>query len=442
MQEKNSEKTEALKDARPVLPVSDGSLWNKAGERRDEIAFWIEKKLATLGLQAWVPKSQPGEYPLFVAVDIWRNVAETSVTSTFDRSNLVITIHVEPFRQRPIIYTAELSRRKKKYSSTYWNLPHDQLDEMVSYLVQGGRKPTYFKSRIPFLWSILKEYENELVPEAKPKVLTGPTVAGLVGLLAALGGFFLPLGLSDSSDYSDDNMHAIAIGVGIIGLAILGFAIWLGYRRPIYQAVAKQPMRTPRREYVVDSWQVSVPEAGREFEDFKGRIVEALQKMDPGLEFSKEKYQSLTPRGFEERERLVITKGQGDVHVHVQPFGRDAFVGWDSYLNWARWSETAPVSTVVREGNRIEYKSVNAGTHVPSKFDLMELSALAETTHRNIVREIKGFLKEKEIEADLDFQIIRGDRNRALTEGNEQGKNENGKNLLETGGPPPGFRRN
>ena len=51
----------------------------------------------------------------------------------------------------------------------------------------------------------------------------------------------------------------------------------------------------------------------------------------------------------------------------------------------------------------------------------MELGALAETTHRNIVREIKAFLKEKEIEADLDFQIIRGDRNRALTEGNEQG---------------------
>jgi hypothetical protein len=299
----------------------------------------------------------------------------------------------------------------------------DELDEMVTYLVRGGQKPRYFRSRIPWIIHLLpflphSEYENELVEEAKPRAFTSISLLGWIGALAMLGGFYAAFSAANNYDYSD-NPPSTAIAVGILGIVFLGAAHWLGSRRPVHVAVAKQPTRTPRREYVVDSWQVSVPEAGQDFEAFKSRIVDALETMGAGLEFSHEKYQSQTPRGFEERERLVITKGQGNVHVHVQPFGRDAFVGWDSYLNWARWSETEAISTVVRAGNRIEYKSLSAGTHIPSKFDLMELGALAETTHRNIVREIKAFLNEKEIEADLDFQIIRGDRNKALTEGNE-----------------------
>jgi hypothetical protein len=428
----NAEQSRQLEDARPILPVSDKSFWNGAAAHRDQIAARIERNLANLGLQGWVRKSQPGEYPLHVAVDVWRHIAETGLTGTFERSHLKVTIQVEPYRVHPIKYTAELSRHKKKYEATYWSMPDDELDDMVAYLVQGGQKPAYFKSRIPvivriiasFLPLLTKEYENELIEEAKPTRLTAPTVLGWIGVLAALYVFNKVFVNADRYSYYDDTGRAQTISVGIIGLAIVGIAMWLSWRRPVYHAVAKQPVRTPRREYMVDSWQVSVPEAGNEFDSFKSRIAEALKQMDSALEFSIEIYQSLTPRGFEERERLVITKGQGNVHVHVQPFGRDAFVGWDSYLNWARWSETDPISTVIREGNRIEYKSLVAGAHIPTKFDLMELGALAETSHRNIVREFKAFLKEKEIEADLDFQIIRGDRSRALTEGKEEAKKQ------------------
>ncbi|PJG50924.1 hypothetical protein CVM73_33670 [Bradyrhizobium forestalis] len=433
MQAINAEQSAQLEDARPILPVSSQSRWSWAAERRDEVAARIERSLAGLGLQGWVRKSQPGEYPLYVAVDVWRCLAETGLTGTFDRSHLKITIQVEPYRVHPIIFTAELSRHQKEYEATYWEMPYEELDEMVAYLVQGGQKPAFFKSRIPLILRIIgsfvplpmmKEYENELIEEAKPKYLTGLTVLGWIGALAALAGFGQAFANADAYSYYDDAGRAQMISIGLTGLAIVGIAMWLSRRRPVYQAVAKQPLRTPRREFRVDSWQVSVPEAGNEFDSFKRRIAGALERMDPGLEFNTETYQSLTPRGFEERERLVITKGQGNVHVHVQPFGRDAFVGWDSYLNWARWSETSPASTVIREGNRIEYKSLAVGDHIPTKFDLMELNALAETAHRNIVREIKAFLKEKEIEADLDFQIIRGDRNRALTEGNEEAKKQ------------------
>jgi hypothetical protein len=419
---------EKLVDARPILPVSENSLWNGAAERRDEIASRIEARLEKLHLRGWVRKSQPGEYPLYIAVDVWRPVEESNLTGTFDRSFLKITIAVEPYREHSTIYTAELQRHSKQYTASYWQMPYDELDEMVTYLVQGSTKPVFFKSRIPgilriissFIPLLTKEYENELIEEAKPSHLTWPVAFGWAGVIAAVGGFVTVY--SESQPHYGPDHSGEGLASGLAGLALMGTAWWLSSRRPVYQAIARQPLHTPRREFIVDNWQVSVPEAGVDFASFQRRMHEALRMMDPEIEFSFETHQSLTPRGFESRERLVITKGQGNVHVHIQPFGRDAFVGWDSYLNWARWSETEPISTVVRDGNRIEYRSLVAGAHIPSKFDLMELAALAETTHRVIVREIKALLKEKEIEADLDFHIIRGDRSRALTEGKDEAK--------------------
>jgi hypothetical protein len=415
-------------DARPLLPVSENSLWNKAAERRDGIASRIEARLEKLHLMGWVRKSQPGEYPLYIAVDVWRPVDESSLTGTFDRSFLKITIEVEPYREHSTIYTAELQRHNKQYTASYWQMPYDELDEMVTYLVQGGTKPVFFKSRIPGIVRILstfiplptKEYENELIEEVKPNYLTWPVALGCAGVIVAVGGF-VTIYIESQSPYGPDQ-SGVGLAFGLAGLVLMGTAWWLSSRRPVFQAIAKQPLQAPRREFIVDNWQVSVPEAGVDFASFQRRIHEALRMMDPEIEFSFETYQSRTPRGFESRERLVITKGQGNVHVHIQPFGRDAFVGWDSYLNWARWSETEPISTVVRDGKKILYRSLVAGAHVPSKFDLMELGALAETTHRVIVREIKAFLKEKEIEADLDFHIVRGDRSRALTEGKDETK--------------------
>src|SRR5690606_31142932 len=102
------------------------------------------------------------------------------------------------------------------------------------------------------------------------------------------------------------------------------------------------------------------------------------------------------------------------------PFSEDAFVGWESFLNWCKWAEGDVVSKTVQDGREVTYKSLQVGVHIPSDFDLIEADVLAETTHRAIVDEIKDFLKEQEIEADLDFKIIRGDRGRALTEGKDE----------------------
>jgi hypothetical protein len=194
-------------------------------------------------------------------------------------------------------------------------------------------------------------------------------------------------------------------------------------RRPTLSALPKQPPRAPRREFLVDSWQVSVPQAGQDLEGFKGRIMRRVAAVGAAVELAHEAYDVITPRGFETRDRHVASHGQGNVHIHIRGFGNDAFVGWESYLNWARWAEGVVSVTTVKSGNRIEYTPLSVGAHIPSRADLHDLNAFAEIIHFHIVEEIRLFLKEREIQADLDFSILRGDRQEALNQGKDSGRN-------------------
>jgi hypothetical protein len=50
-----------LTDARPALPVADAgrSLWDRAAERRDEIAALLTQAFHARNVRAWIRKSQP-----------------------------------------------------------------------------------------------------------------------------------------------------------------------------------------------------------------------------------------------------------------------------------------------------------------------------------------------------------------------------------------------
>src|SRR5207302_1571382 len=109
------------------------------------------------------------------------------------------------------------------------------------------------------------------------------------------------------------------------------------------------------------------------------------------------------------------------VHVHIYQFGNDAFVGWHAYLNWAQWDETKPVSKKIANGHEVEFRDLRPSVYIPNQFDLIDLSSLSEFVHRRIEREIKAMLKEKAIDQEIDFKIIRGDRDNALSEERHKG---------------------
>lgn len=421
-------------DARPTLPVSvaDSSHWDRAAARRDEIAERICQRFEDRGITAWVRKSQPGEYPFVVQVDSWLPVEESDRSATIDRSSLVITISVDPYRESPIIYKVDLRRHAKHHCHEFWAIQEHEIDELVTYMLDGGRRPQFFAPRVPLLLRVMGAFipfvgrapRNKLIQDARPRFWTIPTGVLLGSLIAAA-----IMAISAQEDaaelfaqgyYGDPSTeYWWAMLVAIVGVVS---SIVLVHRRTVVQSIPKQSLRCPRREFRVDSWHVSVPGAGVNFDDFKRRIYAVAKSDEAGIEWALETHQNATPRGFEERERLVLSKGQATLHVHVYAFEGNAFVGWDSHLNWNRWAEGDTTSVRVSGSRAVEYKGLCVGVHLPTDFDLIECDVLTETTHQRIADEIKTFLKEREIEADLDFKIIRGDRARALEVGKDEAK--------------------
>jgi hypothetical protein len=408
-------------DARPILPLAGAglSLWDSAEKTRDELAHRIDGFFRSRRINARVQISQPGVYPLEVDAECWIPAGESSVVAKVARSALSIRISVDPYRENPMRYDVSLNRHGRVYTSSYWRLSMAEVTELLVFLLDGGRKPDFFRSRTPFILALIAAFvpffdvteKNRLIPEARPSWFTLPTVLFFSGLtIAAM--LLLSSVYDDSYDGSSSGLSLLLAIVVLIGSSIASYKI--SHRRTVLQAVPKQPVRCPRRERLIDTWHVSVPDAGDDFDAFKQRIYAVARATDQGVHGGVEIHENPTPRGFESRERLVLTMGQATLHVHVQRFGRDAFVGWDSHLNWRRWAEGDIESRTVVDRSAVEYRTLKVGIHVPTEFDLMEANVLSETTHLRIVNEIKSFLKEREIEADLDFRIIRGDRANAL----------------------------
>jgi hypothetical protein len=228
---------------------------------------------------------------------------------------------------------------------------------------------------------------------------------GLLGLLLLLaGGSMIGVNLP---------VAAVLLMLGVLALALVAY---FSRRRQHVVFVSPQPLNPPTNLVLVDSWHTVIAELGRDYAEVKGRLVATLKQEEAvgGLTCRTETYGYRTPNGYEERERLVVSKGQGVVHVHIYSFGEDVFIGWHAYLNWAKWAETVPVTTKIVGREVIEFRELRRGFYVPSQFDLIDLNSLSELVHRRLEREIKAILKEKAIDQDIDFKIIRGDRDAAL----------------------------
>jgi hypothetical protein len=392
-------------DARPVIASSAQSPWTDAENQRDALADAMEAALKDLNLRALVVRSQPGVYPATLQLVAWSPQDESDSATVTKRDELKISIDVNPYLQNPILYRIDIAARNRRISKSRWRLSEADAKQLAAYAVGNGPVPEILKGDlarslvglIPF--GALMLDRNELIKSARPSRLTVPNAliagGGLIGLFGGMSQSLLVL----------PGLAAIVVG-----------AMW-SMRRPRLYANVKRPELAPRRLFLVDSWQTSVPDVGPYFSQLVSRIERAVNAVDPAIGARWENHQYRTPYGFESRSRLTLTKGQAVVHLHIYPFANDAFVGWDGYMNWARWAETEAVSTNVRDGKRVDYRSLAVGPHIPNDFDLVELNALCELVHRRIVTEIKALLKEKQIEAEIDFSIIRGNRENALKAG-------------------------
>lgn len=397
--------TVAVVDARPFIPADENSPWADAERKRDEFAAVIDRAAKSHNLSVLVLKSQPGVYPIAVTMTAWSPEQDDADRIVTRRESLSISIDVNPYLEWPLAFDVAVKGRKSA-SEKLWRLDDCDVADLTLFALGIGRKPSIFTTRfeavlyafLPFL-----RPRNRLISLARPRRLTLPT--GL-GALALLGGV-----MALATFETDPATAGPAI---IVSLLLVISAGWLAARRATVYSLVKRPGVSPRSLVFLDSWQTSLPGVGAVFDELVARVESALRTLDPAIILHWEVYQFRTPYSFGERRRLTLTKDQAVIHVHLYPFTEDAFVGWDGFLNAACWAETVPVSQSVSDGKRVEFRSLTVGSYQPTSVDLVELNALSELVHRRMTNAIKMFVKEKAIEADIDFAIIRGDRSAAI----------------------------
>jgi len=392
-------------DARPIREASTDTNWDHAIALRDQLTWHVRKTLEHEHIQALVFESAKGNYPPWVKLEAW--LPDSDGGRGRERVELLVVVDVRPYHRHTLVTNVQVTRGARSIRiEERTEFPSAEIASWTRYAVGLGGKPASYHPLLDALMALIPGRRRNPIERAYRtgfwSSITGPLGVGSLLLVV------IPLVVFDEAQGSALSLFLLG-GIGVVATAALVA------RRKHAVFVPSQSVISPRDLGLVDSWHAAIAELGREYEEVKARLVACVTAEHvPGLSFGMETYGYRTPNGFEQRERLVVTKGQSIVQVHIYRFSDDLFVGWHAYLNWSQWAETVAVSSKTSLAQQVEFRELRQGYYVPNQFDLIDLNSLSELVHRRLERELKFIMKEKEIDQEVDFKVIRGDRDTAL----------------------------
>ena len=122
----------------------------------------------------------------------------------------------------------------------------------------------------------------------------------------------------------------------------------------------------------------------------------------------------------------MLRYGRAIVFAQVYRYGTDLYVGWDAQMNLGTWIEKPLVTGIDRaSGQRVQLMTVEHGVQNGTEYDLVDLNCLAEWTHAQMTQVLRHYVKERHIDQEFDFTIIRGER-QGITAAEEQKKEKRG----------------
>ncbi len=372
-------------DARPILARSADTIWERLRETQAQIYQAFKEAATAEGLRCLELRSNPFVQPAWVKFEAWIPQPDPSLT---ERVKATVTIEPMPCHKYEFVHHLKIDRRGKIKT-------HNQLREfsvedaatLIRHLVQ--EKPhalTGLKKLRQYSWQIW-------LPKNKVKMLkfdmyrllpTGLFLGGLV--VFPLFWLFWP--------------------------AAVYAWWWSEFRRPCFVRSTGKPASEPRNLRRADSWQTLIFGAGNEWETLRDRLLEVFEDSPVANQRCQSEriwYWGLD--GTEERDQIVLTSGRGIVFVHVYEYGSDIYVGWDGHLNMGQWVEKRLLKGVERNtGQLVNIETVVPGVQVGNEYDVIDLSCLMEWVHTQATQSIRTFIKEREIDQEIDFSIVRESR--------------------------------
>jgi hypothetical protein len=380
----------APQDVRPILERKANSIWARVEKRRDEICDVFRRACEDLGFDALVIKSPLFVQPAWVKLECWvpKHADRREVT---ERGSVLVTIAAKEFHRYELEYTVELHDRG--WSKTYYGLTALEpvlIAQIVRFLLVHESKPDFaslqLRSRPAEIWK----------PVNKVDVLRTDWLRKAPASLFVLSLFFigglLPLSI------------LLWIGIGVSYYA-------LHQRRAVVLSQGR-PMTEPRTLSLVDSWQVAISGLGADAELLRQRFFTVLRNPPmTGLQSRVEKIWYWGIDGKVEREQIVLTFRRAIFFCHIYQYDQELYVGWDAHLNHGHWVEKTVGTGIHRQSNELtRINTVESGWQRLSEYDVTDANCLIEWAHAKLVQLVKHLMEERQIDQEIDFKILRGER--------------------------------
>lgn len=382
----------------PDIKTTDHDEISAARRQCQAVAHELEAKLRPL----------EGRFHLYAQYDaVSQPWLQVDRLSTDEHGAFIASLRMEfkpqPFGMYPVLVDFEVDDRgRRRRVSSVVELGSAQLDALVTCLKGEGPRYRWQGQRLrEWPWQLWR-------PRQLPTVLESPFLAGMRANIKIILLLLAGLGLFFAWSAAPGPMTVLLLG------AALAWRHWY-VPAPRYRLANGCPARPPRSLRGLDSWQAVVRDLGSQRDDVVQRLESSLAQRlvgtDEPVTIRREDIWYEGADGKVERQQLTISLRRAIVFVRIYPYGSDLFVGWDAHVNQLAWKEQAVHSGHrASDGVKVQLVAVTTQVQPINEYDITDANFLLEATHLHLTSLLKDVLRERAIDQELDFSIVRESR--------------------------------
>ncbi|MFT5469628.1 MAG: hypothetical protein ACI8UO_004750 [Verrucomicrobiales bacterium] len=373
-----------------IIPRNDSNSFTAAEHLRDTLYANFEDRCQKKGVKVIGFKSHAQSPNVWLRFD-YLLPTDSDVVSL--RASTKIDIERFDFHRWPLEMTVTLSlgMRQKTYRRVT-RVDNVEIDQINEYLAGSDVWKPYLKHRT-------REWPLQLWRPKNKVTRLGTDWPVAIWGMATVAAFFLP-----------------KIGPLLTVLSGIALAIYVSMRKT-YILTTGRPKNDPRDLVRMDSWQVNIEKLGPSAEAVRTAVMEKLQSATAAanMRIAPEKIWYPGVDGKVEREQIVVRFRRGLGFVHVESYGDDLYVGWDTHVNSGNWiEERLQVGRDKETQLNVSANRVVAGWQIPSEYDVTDAVFLTEWLHGVLTRVVKLKMEEQRIDQEIDFTIQRESRRGVL----------------------------
>lgn len=390
-------------DAQPILERRADNVWMRAQQARDELYAILQKVCLREGVNALTLKSGPFVYPMWVKFECWVPKQGRLVT---ERASVEIRVEPKPFHQYEWEYNLNINDRGKKKSwAGLWRFNINDATQLIQYLLRRATEPNFRALQLRQTPIEFWKPPNKIKTLQFDWIKLLPVGLGLFGFMLLYWEF------------------PILFILFLVAAAVA--AVFLNQRQALVRSAGK-PEGEPRTLLFVDSWQVVISGLGADAGSLRERFLNVLQTpLTEHFRYRSERIWYWGLDGKEEREQLVLSLGRGILFCRIHQYDQELYVGWDAHLNRGQWLEHTLARGIDKEtGGLALINTVVPATQAVNEYDLSDLNCLLEWTHAKLTKLVKELMEERKIDQEVDFKILRGQRQKLTGDDQEEGGGE------------------